>query len=217
MKRFLARILFLVVIFQSAIERLRVIEMAGITSTELKLPRIRKPLWIIVIIVVLCALVFFLLPPLDYGVEQRVAAAIHIIPDAELGYSETTDVSEFMKIKKIIYWINSPYEQVKAYPFVTNYRVRSDPHWSGFSQITPSYSYQIYYLSDLPQKELDSALYFAPSDIRDEPFNLTSLWFYIIAANRAGDKDYFIDELDYENLAGKETTGTYIAYTYRIR
>jgi len=191
--------------------------MSGITSTELKLPFKRKWIWIVVIIIALFAFGLFLLPSLDYQVEQRVAASVHMIPGAELRYNDTSERSGSITMRKFIYWINSPFEQVKDYPFVSNYREDSDPNRAkSFREITPNFSYRLYFLSDLPQKELDSMLYFAPSDLRDDPFHMTSVSFYIISANWVGDKGYFINELDYEHLAGKETSGTYIVYTYRV-
>ncbi len=173
----------------------------------------------LIVVLLICGLV--LLPPiiiLNFQVEWRVNAAIHMIPGAELRYSDTTDVTEYMQVKKTIYWINTTFEQVKDYPFVTNYREDSDPiKANGFIEMTSNYSRRLYFLSDLPQKELDSRLYFAPMELCDDPVHLTTIRFYIISANWEGDKDYIMNELDYEHLAGKETTGTYIVYTYQTR
>lgn len=193
--------------------------MAGITSTQLKIPRLSKRIWVALFIAIIFICGFVLVPGIvyfNYQVEWRVNAAVHMMPDAELRYSGTAEKNGIV-VKKLIYWINLPFEQVKDYPFVTNYRENSDPiKANSFIEMTPNYSHRLYFLSDLPQNEFDSMLYFAPSDLRDDPFRLTTLWFYIISANWIGE-DYLVNNLDYERLAGKETTGTYIAYTYRIR
>lgn len=197
--------------------------MAGITSTELKLPRFRKRVGIgmTIAFLLICGLV--LLPGIihfNFQVDWRVNSALHMIPEAELRYSDTADQNGFMKVRKFIYWISSPYEQVKDYPFVTNYRESSDPQKaSGFIDNGSNYSYRAYFLSDLSQKELDKILYFE-SDLccyGKVPYEVTVINFYVISANGVHDEDYNISQLDYQRLAGNETTGTYIVYTYRIQ
>src|SRR5258708_5614204 len=124
--------------------------MAGIMNTDLRSPRIRKWIWISIIIVVLLICGLFLVPDIlfkNFQVEQRVAASVHMIPGANFRYSDTTDQNGFMKVKKFIYWINSPFEQVKDFPFVTNFRESSDPNIASapwFIHITPNYSYRAY-------------------------------------------------------------------------
>src|ERR1041384_2404948 len=173
--------------------------MASITTTELKLLRLGKGIWIAVLVftILICTLALLGYLLFEFPIEQRVASAVHMIPSAEFRYSGTTEQSGFMQVKKLIYWINSPYKEVRNYSFVTNYRESSNPYYVGHGTSTPDYSIRTYYLSELPQAELDKILMF-PSDLccyGDEPKNVSAVNFYIISSSWVRGQDSYTDML----------------------
>ncbi|MBA3870326.1 MAG: hypothetical protein H0X30_14370 [Anaerolineae bacterium] len=199
--------------------------MSGVAAVEIKRTSNRKILWICLIITVLVGCIL-ILPNvvLKIQVEQRVNNSLHMYPGAELIYDITSERSVYWKVKTEIFWIDVPFDQVKDYPLVTNYRQFSYPgsypsiNEQGMSK--ENFFYRLYHLSDAPQEKLDRILAF-PSDVGfynngDGPFDVTSVSVYVIARNWISNGEPIAGTLNFQGFNQVEISGTYIIVVYRI-
>lgn len=189
-----------------------------------------KKLALILLLGLLAFIIFWLFSPdlsfqyLENLADTRVNRALNMYDGSQLVYSIRSTRNGYGTAKIFVYWTDASFEEVVQHNFIREPREHSRPDFRALPVRGNGYYGRVYYLSDLPQDEMDNILYFA-HDLccyAEDPARITMLSFYIFSAD-TGNRDtlgelyfgYGDGMLNADDIGHQDGDGTYIVYGYR--